>query len=117
MKKNIALITLITITASGCANQCNNQPLRPGLYGPVDYALVVPEEKMVSQNHLASQARNELIVAKQKADAANSRVHIICPESATQPIMSEMDRLGLTYDRNIKLHGGYLVIFPQHNRY
>jgi hypothetical protein len=62
-KSSITVTILMALTLIGCAG---SQPLRSGLYGPVKYAVVVSEEKMVIGKHLSSKAKQELVSAKKK---------------------------------------------------
>ncbi|WP_394753066.1 hypothetical protein [Crenothrix sp.] len=111
----VVIMLILNALSTGCATNTAQSPKRPGIYGPVAYVVVVSEEKMLSKNRLSPQARQELITAKAQADKEGGAIHVICPESSTQEVMSEMNKLGIIYDRDIRLHNGYLIIFPKKN--
>jgi len=77
--------------------------------------MVVSDEQMVSKNHLSPKVKNQLITAKKESLKVGGNVEVICPASATQNIMNEINMTGVSYRQDETLSNGYVVVLSRSN--
>ncbi len=77
--------------------------------------MVVSEEQMVFAEHLSPKVKNHLIAAKQASLKVGGLVQVICPASATQAVMDEINSTGVKYFKDNTLNAGYVVVMSKNN--
>jgi hypothetical protein len=77
--------------------------------------MVVADEQMVYKKRLSPKVKKQLITAKQESLKVGGNVHVICPASATQKVMKEINMTGVTYSQDNTLYKGYVVVLSRSN--
>lgn len=74
---------------------------------------IFTDEQMVYRNRLSKKIKKQLVRARRMSEEAGGSVHVICPASATQRILDDIESTGVTYEQLKAKPTGYIVIFTR----